>query len=444
MASFRVRDPIHDFIQLEKDEAAAIDAAVFQRLRSIRQLAMTNLVYPGALHTRFEHSLGVRWIAGRIAAKLNLHPDDQRIVRAAALLHDVGHGPFSHVSEAVLDLHNGVREVHESISVAIMRTDKQLREALGADTCDAAADLVGHSGEFAVRSVLRDIVSGPSDADKLDYLLRDSYFAGVRYGEYDLPRLIDTADRVEDGGIETYLGFKSGGLWAVEGLLLARHHMHRQVYGHKTRVATDIMVQRALVLGLADGAIDPAAFKVPLDGGKPAPDETFLTAYLAQTDATVMHRLLDQADGASSRDVADRLLQRRLIHRSAQINFEDVKSELGGPRMGRILDPQRLAPQVPRLEAEIAAELGCPSHLVALRVEEPGNPVYRTPNAGVGEKDVLLTFEGRPPAFIQDVSEIFRNATEANQRFASLYTPKLDPKFETKSRELLWEALKSL
>ena len=178
-------------------------------------------------------------------------------MRAAALLHDIGHGPFSHVSEEVLDARNQVHGVHEAISVAIMRTDPQLHAALGREICERAADLVGHVNDYAVRSVQRDIVSGPSDADKLDYLRRDSYFAGVNYGEYDLNRLIDTAVRIEDGGVETYLGFKESGVWAVEGLLLARHHMHRQVYGHKTRVATDIMVQRALMLGLEEEFLMP-------------------------------------------------------------------------------------------------------------------------------------------------------------------------------------------
>jgi hypothetical protein len=223
-----------------------------------------------------------------MAAELELPDEDVRVVRAAALLHDIGHGPFSHVSEEVLDTRNAVKGAHEAISAAIIRTDAQLHAALGKGTCERAADLIGHSGDFAVRSVLRDIVSGPSDADKLDYLLRDSYFAGVNYGQYDLNRLIDTAVVINDGGIETYLGFADDGLWAVEGLLLARHHMHRQVYGHKTRIATDIMVQRALNLGIEDGAVDSAAFDVPLVDGKPAPDAAFLEAYLRQTDESVM------------------------------------------------------------------------------------------------------------------------------------------------------------
>jgi HD superfamily phosphohydrolase len=335
MRPFRIRDPIHGFVELRQGtERLAIDTPRFQRLRGVRQLAMTHLVYPGTLHTRFEHSMGVCHVAGRLAAELEDEFNDEQvtIVRAAALLHDIGHGPFSHVSENVLEDRNKVSEVHEAISVAIIRTDADLHTALGKDVCLQAADLIAHEGAYEVRSALRDIVSGPSDADKLDYLLRDSYFAGVSYGTYDLQRLIDTVDVINPGGAESYLGFKADGLWAVEGLLVARHHMHRQVYGHKTRVATDILVERALSLGIEDGAVDPAAFDVPMDAtGRAKPDEAFLERYLSLNDASVMHALLTQEQATRSRDLAERLAQRRLLRRNARISLNDARRELGGP-----------------------------------------------------------------------------------------------------------------
>src|SRR5581483_265817 len=150
-------------------------------------------------------------------------------------------------------------------------------------------------------------------ADKLDYLLRDSYFTGVKYGEYDLDKIINSALVIAPDTPQSQLGFDADGVWAVEGLLLARHHMHRQVYGHKTRIATDIMVERALTYGLDDGAIDPASFAVPLADGKPAPDEGFLSAYLTLTDAGVMEALLGQGADTPSRQLARRLVERRLL-----------------------------------------------------------------------------------------------------------------------------------
>lgn len=443
MTLVRIRDPIHGFVLLRPDECTAIGHPTYQRLREIRQLAMTSLVYPGAVHTRFEHSLGVCHLAGLLCTELGIAGEDERVVRVAALLHDIGHGPFSHVSEDVLDARNGVAGIHEAISVAIIRTDTGLHAALGEATCMRAADLLAHTGEFAGRTVMADIVSGPSDADKLDYLLRDSYFAGVDYGRYDLGRLIDTATTITDGS-DSYLGFDTDGVWAVEGLLLARHHMFRQVYGHKTRIATDIMVQRALTLGLNDGAIDAGAFDVPLEDGRPAPDSAFLAAYLAQTDASVLQALLRQAVETPSRSMAERLVRRDLLRRSARISLEDARADLGGLLLGRILDPEKIKPQLPTLEAAIATKVGCPPDLVALKIEEPNNPVSRNPRAGVGAKDILLSTPGQPPRLIQDISEVFREGTEPNQRFASLYLPRLTDLTDERARELLWETLTSL
>jgi hypothetical protein len=228
-------------IGLSAAEWNAVDTPVFQRLRRVRQLAMTHLVYPGALHTRFEHSIGVRHIARRLAGSIGLSRDDGEVVQTAALLHDVGHGVFSHVSEQVIDDLSGADGVHEAVSVAIMRTDPDLHAALGRELCERAAEIVGLEGP---RSVMRDIVSGPTDADKLDYLLRDSYYAGVSYGRYDLERIIDTARVIAPSSAQTQLGFDADDIYAVEEMRMARHHMHRQVYGHKTRLATDIMTTR--------------------------------------------------------------------------------------------------------------------------------------------------------------------------------------------------------
>ena len=191
-----MRDPIHGFIKLSKKEKQLIDTKVFQRLRRIRQLAMAFLVYPGAMHTRFDHSIGVMHIAGRICTRLReLNPErvsneDMDRVRLAALLHDVGHGPFSHVSEYLLDAHaldrtdmGPMREkIHEKITVDIIRTDPEIRDILSEEERDFVADMI--QGQDT-QDWQRDIVSSELDADKMDYLLRDSYFTGVKYGIYD-------------------------------------------------------------------------------------------------------------------------------------------------------------------------------------------------------------------------------------------------------------------
>jgi putative nucleotidyltransferase with HDIG domain len=440
MRPFRIRDPIHKFIELDPDERKAIDARCFQRLRSIKQLAMTFLVYPGTEHTRFEHSLGVRELARRLASELGLEDEQKRIVRAAALLHDIGHGPFSHVSENVLDDRNGLSGVHEAISIALIRQDEELRLALGDELCDQAAQLLEDGGR-GLRSAMSDIVSGPTDADKLDYLRRDSYYAGVSYGEYDLNRLLDTATVITAGERETYLGFEEDGVWAVEGLLLARHHMHRQVYGHKTRVATDIMIERAITHGLSDGALDEQAYTVPSTDGQPAPDRSFLAAYLKQTDEHVMQRLLDQNSPTPSRDLAERLVGRRLLRRHARIALHERRDDLG-IKLRRILKLSRA--ELAELEREIAGQVSHPAHLVALYVEQPSNPTYRLPGADINAKDIMLAYKNGTPDYFQRESEVFREGTDSDRSFASLYFPKDTAIDDKRAEELLWSALSGI
>jgi uncharacterized protein len=440
MGQFQIRDPIHEFIDFGEGERKAIDTACMQRLRAIKQLAMTHLVYPGTQHTRFEHSLGVCDVADRLARALELTDEDRAVVRTAALLHDVGHGPFSHVSENVLDDRNGLHGVHEAISISLIRAVSELRDALGAELCDRAATLLDE-GRRGQRSVMSDIVSGPTDADKLDYLLRDSHYAGVRYGQFDLARLIGTATVIHDGEQQTYLGFHEGGVWAVEGLLLARHHMHRQVYGHKTRVATDIMIERAMTLGLEEGALDTVAYTISSQDGQPAPDEQFLAAYAAQSDHSVIAALLSQESETKSRELARRLMQRRLLRRNARIALHEHRERLG-IAMRKLVSVS--GDGLAELEAAIAAEVGHPPHLVALRIEQPSNPTYRLPGADISAKDIMLSYKNRAPDYFQRESEIFREETGSEKSFASLYFPKTEGIDDDKAEALLWSALTSI
>jgi HD superfamily phosphohydrolase len=440
MKPFRIRDPIHDFIELKEVECSAMDTRVFQRLREISQLAMTHLVYPGARHSRFEHSLGVCHVAGRLAVEVELDPDSVGVVRVAGLLHDIGHGPFSHVSENVLEDRAKVRSVHEAISVALMRRHPDL-DGVPRELRDRAADLVEGTG---ARSVERDIVSGPIDADKLDYLLRDSYYAGVEYGRYDFERLIDTAVPISPDELESYLGFDAAGVWAVEGLLLARHHMHRQVYGHKTRIATDIMIERALAFGIEDGALDAAAFEVPVENGVAVPSDDFLESYLEQTDGAVMTALLNQETETTSRDLARRLCRRELLKQSGRVALHRNRDRLGGPRLGRILDQERFSSETARLEASIAEELGCPPYLVALRIVKSDNPTYRLPGSEINPKDIMLRYRDKEPDLFQRESEIFREEAGELFSFAHLYTPAVEGLTEQRGEELLWNALESI
>lgn len=229
----RVRDPIHGFIGLRPVEAALVDTLPFQRLRRVRQLGLTAMVYPGAEHSRFTHSLGACHVAGQLAETLARDgwTGDVGLVRVAALLHDLGHPPFSHAGE--LGMH------HEAMTARLVRGG-EVAEALrahGIDPEDVAGLLEGRGDPVG-----KALVSGQLDADRMDYLLRDARACGVRYGEYDLPRLVESVTVAPDGS----LGVRRAGLYAVEGMLLARYSMFQQVYFHRTRRLLDRLLERVL------------------------------------------------------------------------------------------------------------------------------------------------------------------------------------------------------
>jgi uncharacterized protein len=238
-----IRDPIHGFIRADPLEAALINSRPVQRLRSIRQLGMTFLVFPGAEHSRFSHALGAMHLAGRaydaLAGKGEglLDPSPRaparRLVRAAGLLHDVGHAPFSHSAEELFDTpidHEGM--TRRLLELPEIR-DIFARHGGGLEPADVERLLAGGEGE--IERLLAQVVSGELDADKMDYLLRDSLFCGVRYGSYDLERLLDTVVPTEDPETGDWgIGVEEGGVHALEALVMARYYMFTQVYFNVT------------------------------------------------------------------------------------------------------------------------------------------------------------------------------------------------------------------
>jgi HD superfamily phosphohydrolase len=254
----KIRDPIHGFINLEGQAIKILDTQIFQRLRYIHQLAFASFVYPGALNTRFDHSLGVFHVTNQMVDALNLKEETSysndilNIIRYSALLHDIGHGPFSHVSEVVIDYFSPLRKnnipIHELMSGNLIRTDKALIKILGEDTCNAVATLLLEGYQEPINKA---IISGPIDADKLDYLLRDSYYCGVKYGIYDINQLITEFEKVRDpadGRLD--LGISDDGIKALEQYLLAKYYLSSQVYRHRVRLITDQFLIRAIIVGI--------------------------------------------------------------------------------------------------------------------------------------------------------------------------------------------------
>ena len=249
-----IRDPVHGYVKMTEVERELIDSPFVQRLRRIHQLAGSYLVYPGATHTRFEHVVGAMHVAGQIAESLardsEMPADQIQEVRIAALLHDVGHGPFSHMYEEVLSESN--RASHEDISQRVI-LETSIRDILNRNGFSPKK-----MSEFAVgrqktkSPFMNEIIAGSLSADMMDYLPRDSYFTGVEYGKVDAQRVIDSL-HVAEG----HLVIDDAALYAFEALLLARYEMFKAVYFHRTVRAAEVMLVRSMklsdsVLGLTD------------------------------------------------------------------------------------------------------------------------------------------------------------------------------------------------
>ena len=266
-----IRDPIHGFIRTDELEKALIDSRPLQRLRSIRQLGFANLVFPGAEHSRFSHVLGAMELAGRVydalAARADglLDPDrrsrGRRLIRVAALVHDIGHAPFSHSAEGLFV--DGID--HEEMTRRLLGIDEMrtIFDRTGDGlTPEAVIELLAGPADATGR-LLAQIISGELDVDKMDYLLRDSLYCGVRYGSYDLERLLDTILPLQDPGTgEWGLGIGEGGVHALEALVMARYYMFTQVYFNVTGKVLELHFSQWLRQQRLSWPSDPEEFLI--------------------------------------------------------------------------------------------------------------------------------------------------------------------------------------
>ena len=290
-----LRDPLWNNIRVDELTLRLVDTPVFQRLRYVRQLGLAYLVYPGATHSRFEHALGAYHLSRNTLALLSaaglevIDSDEQAIVRAAALLHDVGHYPFSPALEEIGQLH------HEDVALPLITTGHVagiLVQELGADAPRKIFELI--RGTSA--SPLQGLISGSLDLDKIEYLKRDAFMCGVPYGEIDVDRLTNSMLLLQDPlSGNTVLGVREKALSALESLLFAKYQMYRNVYWHHGVRSATAMYKRMVDDALRAGAVDAE----------------LLPSY---TDEGLLHRL----EHAYPSPILDALRSRKLYKRALE------------------------------------------------------------------------------------------------------------------------------
>jgi len=424
MPSFRdFRDPVHGFIRLEGRECDVVDTPIFQRLRRIKQLALAHLVYPGAVHTRLEHTLGVVHVAGRLCQRLQVEAEPTRIIRLAALLHDIGHGPFSHPSEEVLAAlvtaegrteGSETHKIHEVITREIIRTDPDLRRLISERDREDIIKLLDKGWGPPLN---KDIVSGPLDADKQDYLLRDSHHCGVRYGIYDISRFHDVLCRVSDDPGDL-LAVDEDGVNTLEQFVLARYYLTTQVISHKGRRITDAMLVRALTLGATADGVEFLRRLYMFE-----PGEMFVQEYVRWNDERLMSRLLEpECERTWVGRLFRRLAERRLlkiVFRRAMTEFPDL-----------ILDSDRAGSLATLIEKDVAAVLNVEPEEVIFRVQ-------RSPPTRKSEGAVLIAGPNNQPQPFESRSMVFRSVDQSlREEHLECYAP-LDNLEEQERRQVL-------
>ncbi len=423
-----VRDPIHGLIELSQKELNLINTKAFQRLRRVRQLAMAFLVYPGALHTRFDHSIGVMHIAGRICEQLKQHREidvecDQ--VRLAALLHDIGHGPFSHVSEYLLDQQapneaskkSDQEKIHEKVTVDIVNNDAEICAVLSDEERHFVVNII--KGK-STRDFRRDIVSSDLDADKMDYLLRDSYFAGVKYGMYDLEKIIESC-RVHCEEDESYLAISDEGIYALEQFLLAKHHMTQQVYSHKVRSISDAMIVRGIKLAIQEKNQElEKLYQYNYNE-----TSEFIENYIEYHDERLID-ILKRCEQKKARNIFDWLYRRRLFKKIGELPLKDVDSAPAKRRLLQMSNEQRL-----KWEKQIAEHLKIDSDYVIVNKLQIRNPNYGSRSYNLNPEAIMIFDEKKSDlrSLVSYKTELIlarQPADEADLETVQVYAPQDD------------------
>ena len=356
-----IKDPVHGYVEVEESLLPLLDSPPVQRLRHIRQLGFSYLVYPGANHTRFEHALGAMHLAWLMSTHLGLTRGEEGLATAAALLHDIGHGPFSHTTEPLMRecAGRGHDEVGPLLASGPLAGPL---EGAGIDPREVAA-VVGGSHR------LSPLIHGDLDVDRMDYLQRDAHYTGVPYGTVDAHRLIKSCILDSEGMV-----IDENGINAAESLLIARTLMRPAVYYHHVSRIASSMLLLALQEHLEKTGAGAAERLLSLD------------------DAGLLQCLAGSGSG-TARTLAERLSLRRLYKRAVyvgadRVNAQALQSDLSLRKMRRLgmeiadragREPPEVIVDIPPVPGEIMTAVRVRCGGTAARLEDL-SPLVHTLN----------------------------------------------------------------
>ncbi len=410
-----IKDPVHGYVYINRTEKDVVDSFPVQRLHRLRQLAGAEYVYPGANHTRFEHSIGTMYLAQKLTENPNLSQhlaeDEAQMIRLAALLHDVGHGPFSHVFEHLLEKFLG--KTHEEMTVWM------IEESELSDIVEQAGYSAGTISKLAVGSLKREgqafmdqVIQSAVDVDKLDFIVRDTYHTGAEYGNVDVFRLIYMLD-VLDGN----LAVDAGALSALESFILARIESFKSIYFHRVSRAAQIMLATAMEQAKDD--IGLVSYKTPEE-------------YLSLNDYTVwtMLKLCEK-----SRKTMENLERRRLLKCAYDQTFH-FKDQT----VSKLLSTEEIRNE---MRDKISQKADVAPQFVVIDV--PTLPSVPYHHSAILEPMEILTFhktrDGRRiPQRLSEISRIF----EALRGFINVVRVYTEDKYRTRVGEAATEMLGEL
>ena len=343
-----IRDPLWNNIRVDALALQLVDTPVFQRLRYVRQLGLAYLVYPGATHTRFEHALGAYHLARLTLSQLDergelsgISLEERAIVQAAALLHDVGHYPFSHALEEIGALH------HEEVAAPLV---------LSGPVADALTRSLGESAPARILALIRGqsdsplqgLVSGSLDLDKIEYLKRDALMCGVPYGEIDVDRLLNSLVLVDEPQTDRrVIGVLEKGLSALESLLFAKYQMYRNVYWHHAVRSATAMYKRLVDEALTAGDVDARA----------------LSAF---DDEGLLHRLGERGGSPLLAALRERRLYKRVLECPAAELAADSLEWIADDRTRTIEMEDRLASELGLAPGELLLDFPAKTQMLGL------------------------------------------------------------------------------